>query len=82
MIYGCQISGQHKTNLVKPLMKWQERAIIIINFEGNNDEVNNLFAQGKILNLKIFANYRHINFVKNSIEKCGLASFNDLFIQT
>ena len=38
-------------------MKWQERAIIIINFEGNNDEVNNLFAQGKILNLKIFANY-------------------------
>lgn len=82
MIYGCQISRQHKTNLVKSLMKWQERAIIIINFEGNNDEMNNLFAQGKILNLKIFANYRNINFVKNSMEKCGPGSFNDFFTQT
>ena len=32
MIYGCQIWGQHKTNLAKRVVKLQEKAIKIINF--------------------------------------------------
>ena len=56
MIYGCQIWGQHKTNLVKRVMKLQEKAIRLINFKDNNAQVSNLFAQSKTFkfsNLKI-----------------------------
>ena len=49
MIYGCQIWGQHKTNLVKRFMKLQENAIRLINFKVNNAKVSSLFAQSKIL---------------------------------
>ena len=42
MIYGCQIWGQHKTNLVKRVMKLQEKAIRLINFKNNNAQVSNL----------------------------------------
>ena len=82
MIYGCQIWGQHKTSLVKRVMKLQEKAIRVINFKDNNAQVSNLFAQSKILKFQDFVPYRNINLVKNSIEKCGPVSFNDFFIQT
>ena len=80
MIYGCQIWGQHKTNLVKRVMKLQEKAIRIINFKDNNAQVSNILAQSKILKFEDFVHYRNINLVKNSIEKSGPASFNDCFI--
>ena len=41
--YGCQIWGQHTTNLVKRVMKLQEKAIRLINFKGSNAQVSNLF---------------------------------------
>ena len=82
MIYGFRIWGQHKTNLVKRVMKLQEKAIRIINFKDNNAQVSNIFAQSKILTFEDFVHYRNINLVRNSIEKSGPASFNDFFIQT
>ena len=82
MIYGCQIWGKHKTNLVKRVMKLQEKAIRIISFKDNNAQVSNLFAQSKILKFQGFVYYRTINLVKNSIEKCCPVSFDDFFIQT
>ena len=82
MIYGCQIWGQHKTNLVKRVMKLQEKAIRLINFKDNNTQVSNLFAQSKILKFEDFVHYRNINLVKNSTEKNGPASFNNFFIRT
>ena len=82
MIYGCQIWRQHKTNLVKRVMKLQEKAIRIINFTDNNAQVSNIFAQSKILKFEDFVHYRNINLVKNSIEKSGPVSFNDFLIQT
>ena len=63
-------------------MKFQEKAIRLINFKDNNAQVSNLFAQSKILKFKDFVHYRNINLVKNSIEKNGPASFNNFFIQT
>ena len=56
MIYGCQILGQHKTNLVKRVMKLQEKAIRLINFKDNDAKVSYLFAQSKILKMSIFYN--------------------------
>ena len=82
MIYGCQIWGQHKTNLVKRVMKLQEKAIRIINFKDNNAQVSNIFAQSNILKFEDCVHYRNINLVKNSTEKSVPASFNDFFIQT
>ena len=82
MIYGCQIWGQQKTNLVKWIMKLQEKAIRIINFTDNNAQVSNIFAQSKILKFEDFVHHRNINLVKNSIEKSGPVSFNDFLIQT
>ena len=60
MIYGCQIWGQHKTILVKRVMKLQQRAIKIINFKDNN-------LNSKTLKFEDFLHYRNINLVKNSI---------------
>ena len=54
MIYGCQMWGQHKTNLVKQVMELQEKAIRLINFKDNNAQVSNLFAQSKILRFEYF----------------------------
>ena len=48
MIFGCRIWGKHKTNLVKRVVKLQEKAIRIISFKDNNVQVSNLFAQSKI----------------------------------
>ena len=72
MIYGCQTWGQHKTNLVKRVMKLQEKAIRLINFKDNNNQVSNLFAQNKILEFEDFVHYWNINLVKNSTEKMVL----------
>ena len=63
-------------------MKLHEKAIRMINFKDNNAQVSNLFAQSKFLKFQDFVHCRNINFVKNSIEKSGPASFNDFFIQT
>ena len=63
-------------------MKLQEKAIRLINFKDNNAQVNNLFAQSKILKFEDFVHYRNINLVKNSTEKNGPASFNNCFIRT
>ena len=61
MIYGCQIWRRHKANLVKRVMKLQEKAIRIMNFKDNNAEVNNLFAQSKILKFTFFCKLSNIN---------------------
>ena len=53
MIYGSQIWGQHKTNLVKRVMKLQEKAIRLINFKDNNAQVSNLTNKAKFQNLRI-----------------------------
>ena len=63
-------------------MKLQEKVIRLINFKDNNAQVNNLFAQSKILKFEDFVHYRNINLVKNSTEKNGPASFNNFFIRT
>ena len=55
--YGCQIWAQHKTNLAKRVMKLQEKAIRLINFKDNNAQVDNIFAQSKILKFEDFAHY-------------------------
>ena len=60
MIYCCQILGQHKTSLVKRVMKLQEKAIRLINFKDNDAKVRYLFAQSKILKLQYFVQYRNI----------------------
>ena len=62
-------------------MKLQEKAIRIINFKNNSAQVNNLFAQSKILTFEDFVHYRNINPVKNPLEKSVPASDNDSFIQ-
>ena len=62
-------------------MKLQEKAIRIINFKNNSAQVNNLFAQSKILTFEDFVHYRNINPVKNPLEKSVPASDNDFFIQ-
>ena len=62
-------------------MKLQEKAIRIINFKNNSAQVNNLFAQSKILTFEGFVHYRNINPVKNPLEKSVPASDNDFFIQ-
>ena len=38
-------------------MKLQEKAIRLINFKDNNAQVNNIFAQSKILKFEDFAHY-------------------------
>ena len=35
MIYGCQIWGKHKIDLVKRVMKLQEKAVRLISFKYN-----------------------------------------------
>ena len=52
MMYGFQIFGQHKTNLVKRVTKLQEKATRIINFKDSNAQVSKLFAQSNILYIK------------------------------
>ena len=54
MICGCQIWGQHKTNLVKQVMELQEKAARLISFKDNNAQVSNVFAQSKILRFEYF----------------------------
>lgn len=53
MIHGCQI-WEHETNLVKRMMKLQEKAIRTISFKVNNAELSNLFGQSKILKIEDF----------------------------
>ena len=73
MIYCCQIWGQHKTNLVKRVIKLKEKATRLINFKDDNAQVSSLFAQKKILKFEDFVHCRNINLP---------ASFNNFFIRT
>ena len=83
MIRSHMIWGQYKTNLVKRVMKLQEKPIRLISFKDNNAQVSNLFAKSKILKFEDFVgHYQNINLVKNSTEKNGPASFNNFFMQT
>ena len=60
-------------------MKLQEKPIRLISFKDNNAQVRNLFAKSKILKFENFiGHYQNINLFKNSTEKNGPASFNNL----
>ena len=72
MIYGGQIR----------VLKLQEKAIRLINFKDNNVQVSNVFAQSKILKFLDSVHYWNKNLDKNSLEKRGPASFNNVFVQT
>ena len=58
------VATTYETNLVKRVMKLQEKAI---NFKDDNAQVSNAFAQSKLLRFENFLHYRNINIVRKLV---------------
>ena len=79
-MYACEIWGQEQNNaLFEKLIKLQEKALRIINFENFDENANILFKDNKILKISNFISYKNTLFVRNSINRENLPIFNDMF---
>ena len=73
--WGQNQNSQHFTNL----LKLQEKALQIINFQPPTATTNHLFLETKILKIADFIKYRYALFVRSSLRKESVPLFNDMF---
>ena len=84
LIYGCEVCGQNQNNmLVQRLQKLQEKAVWLINFETNPNDVDQLLKDSNILKVTDLIN-KYALFIRNSLRKENIPIFNEfytLFVQ-
>ena len=80
-IYACEIWDQNQNRQhFKKLLKLQEKALQIINFQPpTTATTNHLFLENKILKIVDFIKYRYALFVRSSLRKGGVLLFRDMF---
>ena len=79
LMYACEIWGQNQNNLlVRKLIKLQDKALRLINFQPLNAPAGPLYQRNKILKITDFMNYKNIFFVRNSLRKENLSIFNEI----
>ena len=80
LIYACEIRGQNQNSQhFKKLLKLQEKALQIINFQPPTATTNHLFLETKILKIANFIKYRYALFVRSFLRKESVPLFNDMF---
>ena len=73
LVYACEIWGQNQNSQhFKKLLKLQEKALQIINFQPPTATTNHLFLETKILKIADFIKYRYALFVRSSLRKEGV----------
>ena len=84
LIYGCELCGQNQNNmLVQRLQKLQEKAVWLINFETNPNDVDQLLKDSNILKVTDLIK-KYALFIRNSLRKENIPIFNEfytLFVQ-
>ena len=76
LIYTCEIWGQNQNSQqFKKLLKLQEKALQIIDFQPLTATTNHLFMETKILKIVDFIKYRYALFVQSSLRKESLCHF-------
>ena len=71
-----------RTKTVKNLLKLQDKALQIINFQSPVATTNHLFLKNKVPKFADFIKYRYALFVRSSLRKEGVPLFNDMFTTT
>ena len=80
MIYACKIWGQNQgSQYSKNLLKLQEKALQIINFQPPTTTTNHLFLETKMLKIADFIRYRYALFVRSSLGKENMPLFSYMF---
>ena len=79
MIYACEIWGQNQNSqYFENLLKLQEKALQIINFQPPTAGTSHLFMENKMLKTADFIKHRYTLFVRSSTRKEGVPLFNDM----
>ena len=65
--------------LVQRLQKLQEKAVCLISFETNTNAVRRLLKDSNILKLTDFIKYKYALFIRNSLGKEIIPTFNELY---
>jgi len=79
LIYCCEIWGQKRTILFQKIERLQNKALRIINFKDNNENVFLLYSKNKILRIHDFITLKNILLVKDSLEKNNPQIFHNYF---
>ena len=80
LIYACEIWDQNQNSQhFENLLKLQEKAPQIINFQPPTATTNHLILENKILKIVDFIKHRYALFVRSSLRKEGVLLFNDMF---
>ena len=80
LIYACEIWGPNQTNYYfKKLLHLQEKALRIIDFKLQTSPSDCIFKENKILEISDFVNYKYALFVRKSLRRENVVSFNNIF---
>ena len=67
LIYGCQIWGQVNHELTNSLKIFQDKALKIINFMKNDDNINPLYIKGRTLKFSDYIKYLNCLFLHDCL---------------
>ena len=80
LIYACEIWVPNQTNYYfKKLLHLQEKALRIIAFKLQTSPSDSIFKENKILEISDFVNYKYALFVRKSLRRENVVSFNNIF---
>ena len=80
LIYGCQIWGQHKSQLLEKLNIIQNKALRIINFKSPRDHADPLYHHSKILKLNDHISLMNCLFAYDQHKQNLPGVFKDYFV--
>ena len=81
MVYGCQTWGQRGGSHIEKIIKLQNRAIRIINFEDFHANPNPLYINNGILKLQGFIRLQNCLFVHDFLHNSQPGCFDDHYFK-
>ena len=84
-VWGLKTSlGQLETNGISlwftKLMKLQNKALKVINFQSSDSPTGPLYQENKVLKISDFINYKNALFVRNTLKRENPQVFHEMFI--